>query len=61
LCAAGGRSFGGDDLAVDVLLLKQQRPFADVSPLERERLLGPRASVGEQGNERGISVALVLE
>jgi len=45
--AAAARSSAAEDLAVDVLLLDEQRALTDVTPLEGERLLRSHAGVRE--------------
>jgi hypothetical protein len=42
----------GDDLAVDVLLLDQERALAVMAVLERQGLLGAKPFVGDQRDER---------
>src|SRR5205823_4703880 len=48
------RLLAGDDLAVDVLLLDQERALAHVAPLEGKRFLGSDAGVGEDADERRV-------
>ncbi|HEV2786186.1 MAG TPA: hypothetical protein VGV67_07360 [Solirubrobacteraceae bacterium] len=51
----------GDDLAIDVLLLDEQRALANVPPLERQRLLGPHARVRKNADERRVIGTVLRE